>query len=207
MIYSCISCATTSVHIIYPLHNALLSLTSPSYHPCLQFYSVAPHSSRHIRTLTILDNTGGEGQYTQWVHCEFVVGSETICLAHTQQVNGHQQNRMLFEVLWRGKNSKSQKSFTPPLKDFEVAAITLEIFEVDENLAQQLVTLCSLLCFSDFSELIGKLYILLGFTTHNYIVYGNLCPHVCWCWWSSPDVWTQELVGEGMFKWDAGVGR
>ena len=32
--------------------------------------------------------TGGKGQYTQWVHCELIVGSETICLAHTQQVNG-----------------------------------------------------------------------------------------------------------------------
>jgi len=37
-------------------------------------------------------HTGGEGQYTQWVHYEFIVGSETICLAHTQQVNsGHFQ--------------------------------------------------------------------------------------------------------------------
>ena len=34
--------------------------------------------------------TGGEGQYTQWVHCELIVGSETIRLAHTQRVNsGH----------------------------------------------------------------------------------------------------------------------
>ena len=32
--------------------------------------------------------TGGKGQYTQWVHCELIVGSETICLAHTQRVNG-----------------------------------------------------------------------------------------------------------------------
>ena len=36
------------------------------------------------------DNTGGEGQYTQWVHCELIVGSETICPAHIQRVNsGH----------------------------------------------------------------------------------------------------------------------
>ena len=36
--------------------------------------------------------TGGEGQYTQWVHCELIVGSETICPAHTQRVNsGHIQ--------------------------------------------------------------------------------------------------------------------
>ena len=27
--------------------------------------------------------TGDEGQYTQWVHCDLIVGSETICLAHT----------------------------------------------------------------------------------------------------------------------------
>ena len=33
-------------------------------------------------------HTGGEGQYTQWVHCELIMGSETICPAHTQQVNG-----------------------------------------------------------------------------------------------------------------------
>ena len=32
--------------------------------------------------------TGGKGQYTQWVHCELIVGSETICPAHTQQVSG-----------------------------------------------------------------------------------------------------------------------
>ena len=32
-------------------------------------------------------HTGGEGQYTQWVHCELIVGSETIRPAHTQQVN------------------------------------------------------------------------------------------------------------------------
>ena len=36
--------------------------------------------------------TGGKGQYTQWVHCELIVGSETICPAHTRQVNsGHIQ--------------------------------------------------------------------------------------------------------------------
>ena len=32
--------------------------------------------------------TEGEGQYTQWVHCELIVGSETIRPAHTQWVNG-----------------------------------------------------------------------------------------------------------------------
>ena len=37
-------------------------------------------------------NTGGEGQYTQWVHCELIVGPETIHPAHTQWVNsGHIQ--------------------------------------------------------------------------------------------------------------------
>ena len=36
--------------------------------------------------------TGGKGQYTQCVHCELIVGSETICPAHTQRVNsGHIQ--------------------------------------------------------------------------------------------------------------------
>ena len=33
-------------------------------------------------------DTGGKGQYTQWVHCELIVGSETIRPAHTQRVNG-----------------------------------------------------------------------------------------------------------------------
>ena len=28
-------------------------------------------------------HTGGEGQYTQWVHYKLIVGSETIYLAHT----------------------------------------------------------------------------------------------------------------------------
>jgi len=37
-------------------------------------------------------HTGGKGQYTQWVHCELIVGSETIRPAHTQRVNsGHFQ--------------------------------------------------------------------------------------------------------------------
>ena len=37
-------------------------------------------------------DTGGEGQYTQWIHCELIVGSETIHLAHAQRVNsGHIQ--------------------------------------------------------------------------------------------------------------------
>jgi len=36
---------------------------------------------------TQLAITGGEGQFTQWVHCEFFVGYETIRLAHTQQVS------------------------------------------------------------------------------------------------------------------------
>ena len=36
--------------------------------------------------------TGGEGQYTQWVYCELIVGSETIHPAHIQRVNsGHFQ--------------------------------------------------------------------------------------------------------------------
>ena len=40
----------------------------------------------------MVEDTGGKGQYTQWVHCELIVGSETICLAHTQRVNsGHIQ--------------------------------------------------------------------------------------------------------------------
>ena len=44
------------------------------------------------RTLFWEIDTGGKGQYTQWVHCELIVGSETIHLAHTQQVNsGHIQ--------------------------------------------------------------------------------------------------------------------
>ena len=36
---------------------------------------------------TYLTHTGGEGQYTQWVHCELIVGSETIHPAHTQWIN------------------------------------------------------------------------------------------------------------------------
>ena len=32
--------------------------------------------------------TGGEGQYTQWVHCELIVGFETIRPANTQWVSG-----------------------------------------------------------------------------------------------------------------------
>ena len=36
--------------------------------------------------------TGSKGQYTQWVHCELIVGPKIIRPAHTQQVNsGHIQ--------------------------------------------------------------------------------------------------------------------
>jgi hypothetical protein len=31
-------------------------------------------------------DTGGKGAFTQWVHCEFIVSSETICPANTQWV-------------------------------------------------------------------------------------------------------------------------
>ena len=33
-------------------------------------------------------HTGGEGSFTQWVHCEFVVSFEAICPVITQQVCG-----------------------------------------------------------------------------------------------------------------------
>ena len=37
----------------------------------------------HVAPDSIQTLTGGKGQYTQWVHCELIVGSETICPAHT----------------------------------------------------------------------------------------------------------------------------
>ena len=40
-----------------------------------------------LATRNALTPTGGEGQYTQWVHCELIVGPETIHPAHTQRVN------------------------------------------------------------------------------------------------------------------------
>jgi len=49
-----------------------------------------PHSTQMMAPetpATLPGFTGGEGQFTQWVHCEFVVGFETIRLAHTQQVS------------------------------------------------------------------------------------------------------------------------
>ena len=33
-------------------------------------------------------NTGGKGSITQWVHAEYIVGSETICLPFTQWARG-----------------------------------------------------------------------------------------------------------------------
>ena len=43
-----------------------------------------------VRSVINLTPTGVKGEYTQWVHYELIVGPETICLAHTQQVNsGH----------------------------------------------------------------------------------------------------------------------
>jgi hypothetical protein len=33
-------------------------------------------------------HTGGKGEFTQWVHCEFFVSLETICPVVTQQVRG-----------------------------------------------------------------------------------------------------------------------
>ena len=35
-----------------------------------------------------IEGTGGEGTITQWVHAEYIVGSEKICPAFTQQVRG-----------------------------------------------------------------------------------------------------------------------
>ena len=43
---------------------------------------------RSDRLQPLVAVTGGKGQYTQWVHCELIVGPETIRPAHTQQVNG-----------------------------------------------------------------------------------------------------------------------
>ena len=31
--------------------------------------------------------TGGKGAFTQWAHCEFIVGFETICPANTHWAN------------------------------------------------------------------------------------------------------------------------
>ena len=39
-------------------------------------------------TMSVVLITGGKGQYTQWVHCELIVGPETIRPAHTQRING-----------------------------------------------------------------------------------------------------------------------
>ena len=38
--------------------------------------------------LEALTGTGGKGSITQWVHAEYMVGSETICPTFTQQVRG-----------------------------------------------------------------------------------------------------------------------
>ena len=36
----------------------------------------------------MMEHTGGKGSITQWVHAEYIVGSETICPPFTQQVRG-----------------------------------------------------------------------------------------------------------------------
>ena len=51
-----------------------------------------PVPNIHTAHRTTTGLTGGKGQYTHWVHCELIVGSETIRPAHTQRVNsGHIQ--------------------------------------------------------------------------------------------------------------------
>ena len=66
--------------LLYFAYTTQISYSSPApAHPLVGIYISC--------TCTL---TGGEGQYTQWVHCELIVGSETIRPAHTQQVNsGH----------------------------------------------------------------------------------------------------------------------
>jgi hypothetical protein len=36
----------------------------------------------------LVNGTGGKGEFTQWVHCEFFVSPETIRPVVTQQVRG-----------------------------------------------------------------------------------------------------------------------
>jgi len=83
-------CPRWSRHLQYKCLDCLGQLTSPRSGPIQQ---LVEERNRQHRTPT--DSgvseagavTGGKGQFTQWVHCEFVVGFETIRLAHTQQVS------------------------------------------------------------------------------------------------------------------------
>ena len=42
---------------------------------------------QHV-TIQLVSYTGGKGSITQWVHAEYMEGSETICLTFTQWVRG-----------------------------------------------------------------------------------------------------------------------
>ena len=49
---------------------------------------IRDHQEELERLSHQVENTGGKGAFTQWAHCEFIVGFETICLANTHQANG-----------------------------------------------------------------------------------------------------------------------
>ena len=67
-----------------------------TWSPCGRFVAAQTRQAVEIRNqltlelITILQptDTGGEGAYTQQVHCGFIVGSETICPPQTQWVSG-----------------------------------------------------------------------------------------------------------------------
>ena len=65
------------------MDNAVLEKVRCTIHILLKWCQALASSSS-----VELPYTGGKGTITQWVHAEYIVGSETICPAFTQQVRG-----------------------------------------------------------------------------------------------------------------------
>ena len=81
--------ATLVPHLALPDAGPTRNAFPPPYPPSsLSQASLASAPAKRYHPYDQSGRTGGKGQYTQWVHCESIVGSETICLAHTQQVSG-----------------------------------------------------------------------------------------------------------------------
>ena len=71
--------------------SSSLSYATPPVVPvALPEVEVVPESPEPLpirEPVGITEDTGGKGVFTQWVHCEFIVSSESICSQRTHQAH------------------------------------------------------------------------------------------------------------------------
>ena len=73
--------------MLHILAYVLPCVTPPCTLPISRIWNILQHSFTSIKSLRV-PLTGGKGSITQWVHVEYMVGSETICPPFTQWVKG-----------------------------------------------------------------------------------------------------------------------